>query len=849
MKKILSVIVLLVIIMSAAAVPSFASGSKTEADNEKISLITELGIVDYPSDDSVFDEAVTRAEFALYAGRLIGIDENTKTADRYYKDLPADHWAAGAINAMTQRGVLKGDDGLFRPDEHITMAEAVTILLSALGFDEFVNMRGGWPLGYTALAYEYNLTDGVKNADALTLLDVYRLMYNTMFAPVPEKNLESPSKPVIKINEDETIMGVYFDVYRVTGRIKSALGMSADTETPCIKGKIRIDKETYDNECDFAVDYLGCKVNAYYRKSDDERSVFLICPKSGDDILEIDIADFEKYDEETHTIKYDSGSKTKLVQIAVNATVLKNGESCSSDVRGAFADLEQGSIRLIKSENSNIYDTVIIKNYEDIVVLANDTAKKQIFDRIKSGTVLEVEDIENLRIFDSEKNPMAYEDIVGENILSVCASEDFCEIIVSAKTGAGVVSNLSTSGDDPSVTIDGSTYPMSKKFIKENPFTIRAGYTVTYYINAFGTCVYAQSSGMDNSLAGYIINCYGTESDTVILKMLTQTGSVEKIECAQKVTVNRQGCRGAEAIENKLKENRGKAAKQLILYRLNEDGKIKIIETAAPYGAKSEQDALWQDSELKTAVYYPTNLMMGDSIKMTDSTICFVAPPETTDMRDYTVMSPSSFVSEKTYDVTAYKTDDSTNTADILVISTDASAGTWFHQILLVDKIYDEYNPDTDEVEEYADLWLNGTKTKYALARNYKLSDNGIKSGDILRVDTNRKGEITAAYRAYDYENKIPSGLNSGFNWEIYITYGYITSIKDNVAKFEYDDPSKKRTGITTLTGVPIMVYDGSMRVKAEVGNISDVMDAMNNHDLVFVGQKYGATTCIIITR
>ncbi|MDD6762402.1 MAG: S-layer homology domain-containing protein [Clostridiales bacterium] len=851
MKKILSIILSLTVIMSTVVMPVFANENRTETDNEKISLITELGIVDYPSDEVVLDEQITRAEFVLYAGRLIGVGEDSQTSDRYYQDLPADHWAAGVINTMTERGILKGNNGLFRPDDPITMLEAVTIILSTLGFDDFVSMKGGWPSGCMALASEFDLTNGIKNTDGLTLIDVYRLMYNTMFAPVPEMDLSSPSNPVIKINKDETIMGTYFDVYRVTGKLQSALGMSVDANAPCGPEELRIDGEVYNSEYTSAVDYLGCKVNAYYRKSDNERTVFLMFAKSNDDILEIDIKDFEEYDESAHAIKYESGSRTKIQQIAVSATVLKNGANYSSDIRGAFEELEQGTIRLARSDSSKDYDTVIIKNYEDVVVFSNDTTKKQIYDKIDNGSVTELDDVKHLRIFDANGKEASYEDIVQGNVLSVCRSEDFCEIIISSQINTGVVETLDTSGDEPTITIDGTSYTLNKKFIRNNPFALRVGYTVTYYINAFGNCVYAQSAGTDNSLSGYIINS-GVDFETVVLKLLTQTGSLERIECAEKVTVNGKACSGADKIYQKLaEENNGKVNKQLILYRLDEGGKIKRIETAAPYGTGNNGSReLWQDTELKrAATFYTTNLMMGESIKLTNSTICFVIPPEADDDSDYTIIEPTSFLNEEEYDVTAYKTDDSTNTADILVVSSDATAGNWFHQILLVDKIYEEVDPETGDIEEYADMWLNGNKTKYAMAKDYKLSAIGIKSGDILRVDKNGKDEITAAYRAYDYEKKIPNGLNSTFWWEIYITYGYITSIKNNVAKFQYQEESGLRTGITTLEGVPIMIYDGSKKNKVEIGSISDVIYAMNHNELVFVGQKFGATTCLIITR
>lgn len=852
MKRLLSILLSLAVTLSCITVPAFAENGITTLDEEKIALINELGLVDIPSDDGAYGENVTRAEFVLYAGRILDIDESYKSANRYYKDLPSDHWAAGVINAMTEQGIIRGSDGLFRPDDNITMVEASSILLGALGYDEFVELKGGRPAGCSALASELDYYDGIKNADAMTLLDVYRLMYNAMMAPVLEYDISSLVNTSVKLNKDKTILGEMFDIYRVTGRLQSAFGMSINPTEAVSGNAIRVDGTEYMCDDIRAVDYLGCRVNAYYRKYDNDRTVFMVFPKNTGDILEIDIKDFESYDSDTHTVKYSSGNSIKSQRIAVSATVLKNGSDSTSDVRGAFSDLEQGTIRLIKSDGGSEYNTVIIKNYSDIVVMSNDLNKKEIFDKIYSGNVLKLDEVKYLRIFDSTGNAVPYENIVEDNILSVCGSDEYCEIIVSAQTNTGKVDTLDTSSDEPSVTIDGETYTLGKSFIENNRFLLRVGYNVKYYINIFGNCVYAETAGTDNRLAGYIINS-GVDYDTVVLKLLTQAGTVERIECAKKVSVNGKSYGSASVIMSKIAEdNNGGVNMQLILYSLDENNKIKRIDTAAPFGAeRSGGDVLWQDTTLKSqATFYTTNLMMGESIKMTNDTICFVVPPTVRTERDYTVMSPSDFINEEEYDATAYKTDDSTNTADIVVISSDSTAGTWFHQILLVDKIYEEYDAQTGDVKECASVWLNGTKTKYPAASNLSFSANGIKSGDVLRVDLNSRGEITATHRAFDYENRRPNGLNSTFWWEIYITYGYIKSVKDNVAKFEYtEEDGSLRTGVTTLTGVPIMVYDGNSKNKVTIGSISDVLYAMNHDELVFVGQKFGATTCIIIFK
>jgi protein-disulfide isomerase len=57
---------------------------------------------------------------AFTAGALAG--------SALFRDVPADHWAAGAISRLQEAGVLKGSDGLFRPNDDVSRAELAVVL-------------------------------------------------------------------------------------------------------------------------------------------------------------------------------------------------------------------------------------------------------------------------------------------------------------------------------------------------------------------------------------------------------------------------------------------------------------------------------------------------------------------------------------------------------------------------------------------------------------------------------------------------------------------------------------------------------------------------------------------------
>jgi 3D (Asp-Asp-Asp) domain-containing protein len=98
-------------------------------------------------------------------------------------DVPADHWAASAIEGLAAAGVLKGvGGGLFQPERTMTRAEFVTALLRARGINAEAQIavdpslggsgfgagsflfsdvpRGAWYRAATVIAYRLAITEG-----------------------------------------------------------------------------------------------------------------------------------------------------------------------------------------------------------------------------------------------------------------------------------------------------------------------------------------------------------------------------------------------------------------------------------------------------------------------------------------------------------------------------------------------------------------------------------------------------------------------------------------------------------------------------------------------------------------
>jgi murein DD-endopeptidase / murein LD-carboxypeptidase len=94
---------------------------------DEIRTLSEDGLI-LGYENSYFkpNEPITRAEVASYLGEYLQLDLSNRSA--IFRDVPLEHWAVGAINAMQKKGYITGSGGSFRPEETLTRAQLAAIL-------------------------------------------------------------------------------------------------------------------------------------------------------------------------------------------------------------------------------------------------------------------------------------------------------------------------------------------------------------------------------------------------------------------------------------------------------------------------------------------------------------------------------------------------------------------------------------------------------------------------------------------------------------------------------------------------------------------------------------------------
>lgn len=191
MKKIFALLVSFVLLVSIW-VPTYATFEDIDTTNETLTeavdLLAYMGVTKGVSETEFgTEQPVTREQFALFVYRLVKDGKDAPvTSDNITKftDLE-DPTYFSAIAWANSKGIVKGTSATtFEPKGNITLQDAYTMLVRALGYEEDETLS--YPYGYIEVAENKNTkldtNIEVNYTDTLTRGDMAILLYNTFFA-------------------------------------------------------------------------------------------------------------------------------------------------------------------------------------------------------------------------------------------------------------------------------------------------------------------------------------------------------------------------------------------------------------------------------------------------------------------------------------------------------------------------------------------------------------------------------------------------------------------------------------------------------------------------------------------
>ena len=174
LKRILFLILSFSLVLSS--LPAFAV-------NEDVALFqTEaLNLFEKEADGYVdWEKNISRAEFAHVMSVLLG--HENEGIGYVLSDVNENTPYRGDIYSMILLGLMSGDgDGCFRPNDNITMIEAATVFLRAMGYSHLIS-GNDYPQAVLSQAVKLNMLKNISTQDGFTRRDFAMLLYNSLLS-------------------------------------------------------------------------------------------------------------------------------------------------------------------------------------------------------------------------------------------------------------------------------------------------------------------------------------------------------------------------------------------------------------------------------------------------------------------------------------------------------------------------------------------------------------------------------------------------------------------------------------------------------------------------------------------
>ncbi len=145
---------LVIVFPQTAAASTYADVPDGEYYTQAVENLTLYGIIGGFAGYFDPNGTVTRAEFAKIASLAAGLEDEVSgsAGNKRFSDVDVTYWGNGYINTASSNQLLVGyPDGMFRPEQTINFAEAVTVILRVLGYTS-ADLGDNWPYAYTTKA-------------------------------------------------------------------------------------------------------------------------------------------------------------------------------------------------------------------------------------------------------------------------------------------------------------------------------------------------------------------------------------------------------------------------------------------------------------------------------------------------------------------------------------------------------------------------------------------------------------------------------------------------------------------------------------------------------------------------
>ena len=551
------------------------SGAVETGDSEyktEMEFLSTIGIID---SSFKWGAVLTKGEMTKLIAKVMHPDLDfskvLSNAGPAFSDVSETHAYYPYIKACKDLGIVSGGyDNTFSPDKQITVIEAETMLINALGYTPYANAFGGYPTGYYTVATQTGIAKGIKASSSVTVTGeiAAKLIYNALFADLVELQSIKSGSLQVEIKNDKNLLserlGIYqYDAIVVDNGISATEGSSmGDIEKAVIRDYKNGNLITaFVNGTDIS-SYLGFRVKAFIRNNMEKGKyeyIYASPYKQSDNITInaktiINTTDtYIEYDEDESTSHFDKVSYNLFPSIIVNGIAV-NDKTITEVIP------EDGFVTFVENTGDSKYDLISVISFNIRNGAYNQPARNIIADNIVTkedeesisclfnpSDLLDLNEDEYSYTFAMNDKITGLSDVKAKDVISVAEAPEK----VNGKTHyvlvgeRNVKSGTFSSKSDNFVGLsDGSEYELSTSILN-----IKSGYinylslgkNVTLYLDKTGKIAYSETEGGSQKNYAYIVKAVErTQSGekTIIVKLFTKDGKMEELSLAEKCKID-----------------------------------------------------------------------------------------------------------------------------------------------------------------------------------------------------------------------------------------------------------------------------------------------------------------------
>ncbi len=818
------------------------AGTKYE---EAAELLGALGIMVGDAEDGAFrpGDNIIRSEMAKVAVYSVGLEDvaiNSNGSTRF-PDVPSDHWATGAINVADQQAMVIGDDdGRFRPDDPVTLQEAATIVVRALGYEPAAADKGGYPAGYMYIASSKQLLRGIDGATAepATRGDIAQLIFNALTVNLMEQVTYGTDIKYEVV--DKTLLFDKLNVEKGYGQVTGTGETTLTGGSTTSEDRIQIDNKIFLEGESQARNLLGYNVLYYARidKTTDEKTLIDVRPQSNKNksvaVPAKDIVSVTGDANATKTFEYwanDTDRNTKTAQIAGDAIYIYNGKY-KEGVTNDQMKPSSGNVILLDSDTNGIYDIVFVNHFTNIVVDTVSTVTGRITDKYLNGSlVLDKDNAEIMFTLTKDGRSINITDLKEWNVISYTISDDkqLIKVYVSDASVNGTITEVTDKG----YRIGSSTDLYKKAPSYPNDINLRD--RGTFYLDIEGNIAAVDENATVATETAqkyaYLVDAAMNDGfeTTGQFKLYTSSGETSVLTSTEKMRLNKSYSMKASEVIAALQTS-GSITPQLIVYETNSSGEITAIETATDgTGTGAPNKGVFTLNIKKNDMIYKSASSKLGNVGIDATTIIFDIPASADkDTTKYSIRTKNSLSNDSSYNAMVYDLQEN-YLAKVIIITSSTGTTAAESPIMVVDHLSETQN-ENGEITDKLYGWQSGEE-KNLLAYDKTIlrkptegtSTTLLEKGDIIQYRTNSAGEIDGITLLFDSRAKNTEFMNN-ITDDLTTVYGKVTkkfsgsvnvSVNSEIRNFATGDAivylydsSRNSSNIQVVSASDIEIYE-----------------------------------------